>query len=549
MAISRRSFLSTSAAAAAVAAAPDRRPNILFILTDDQGYGDLSIHGNPHLKTPNMDAVATQGVQFTQFQVCPCCSPTRSSLMTGRYNYRTGIVDTFLGRSMMYPDETTIAEILSAAGYRTGIFGKWHLGDNYPMRAMDQGFQYALVHRGGGIGQPSDPPGSSYFDPILFENGKQVKRRGYCTDVFFNAATEWIEHGGSTPYFAYLATNAPHGPLEVDEKYAAPFVKMGLDERTAKVYGMIANIDENIGRLTAKLAALGQERDTILIFMTDNGYTGAPRYNAGMHGSKSTPYQGGIRVPCFVRWPARFKAGHKVDRAAAHIDILPTLLEAVQVPLPKELKIDGRSLLPLAEGKQVNWPDRMLFTQWHRGDRPEPFRSCAVRTQRYKLVNGSELYDLDEDYAESHDIAPQQPEVVSRLRKGYEDWFRDVSSVRNFIPPKIYIGTTHENPVVLTRQDWRVPSEERRPTSGWWEVDVKATASYDITLTFEQGVRKGEASFDIGGVKRTAAVSDGATECRFPSVELHAGAAQVKTKVTAKAGERGAWFVEIRRNS
>ena len=193
MMISRRQFLAATAAALPAGAMQrEQRPNIVFVLTDDQGFGDLSVHGNPHLKTPNMDAVANQGVEFTQFQVCPVCSPTRSSLMTGRYNYRTGIVDTFLGRSMMRPDETTIAEILSKAGYRTGIFGKWHLGDNYPMRAMDKGFQYALVHRGGGIGQASDPPGSSYFDPILFENGKQQQRKGYCTDVFFDAAIEWI---------------------------------------------------------------------------------------------------------------------------------------------------------------------------------------------------------------------------------------------------------------------------------------------------------------------------------------------------------------------
>ena len=268
--------------------------------------------------------------------------------MTGRYYYRTGVVDTFLGRSLMYPDETTIAELLGKAGYRTGIWGKWHLGDNYPMRAMDQGFQEALVIRGGGIGQRRSP-GSSYFDPILFHNGEQVKHRGYCTDVYFDAALAWIEENRTRPFFAYLPTNAPHGPLEIDEKYVAPFRDLGLSDDTAKVYGMVANIDENVGRLLAKLRELDLERDTIVIFMTDNGPR-PERYNAGMRDLKGSPYQGGIRVPFFVRWPARLRAGRKVDRIAADIDILPTLLEACGVPMPPEVKLDGRSLLPLALG-------------------------------------------------------------------------------------------------------------------------------------------------------------------------------------------------------
>jgi hypothetical protein len=542
---SRRQFLGSSLAAAAAQQRSGRRPNVVFVLTDDQGYGDLSLHGNPYLKTPNMDAIGKEGVQFSQFQVSPVCSPTRSSLMTGRYNYRTGIVDTFLGRSLMYPDEVTVAEILRDAGYRTGIFGKWHLGDNYPMRAMDQGFEEALVIKGGGIGQPSDPPGSGYFNPVLQHNGQQKTYPGYCTDVFFDSAMRWIESAGDRPFFAYIPTNAPHSPLIVGEEWSEPFRKAGLPDDVAKVYGMVANLDFNIGKLTAKLRSLNLERETLLIFMTDNGATGpSERYNAGMRDSKGTPYQGGIRVPCFFRWPGTLKPS-VCDRIAAHIDLMPTILEVCGVRKPDGNPIDGKSLWPLARGTSGAWPDRMLFTQWHRGDRPEAFRSSAVRTQRYKLVNGKELFDLEADPAESHDIAAANPEVVARLRKGYTEWFESVSAVRHYLPSRIYLGTSHENPVVLTRQDWRVPAEGRQPV-GWWEVDVKKAGKYDVKMIFDPLDSDCEVRFQLREVDRKLAVPKGAQECRFEAVEIAAGAGQLRGTITGGKVPAGPKFVEVR---
>jgi len=336
--------------------------------------------------------VAKQGVQFSQFHVNPVCSPTRASVMTGRYYYRTGVTDTFLGRSMMHNDETTLAELLKGAGYKTGLFGKWHLGDCYPLRSIDQGFEESLNCTGGGLTQPSDPPGNTYFDPMLRHNGQWVKKQGYCTDIFMNAAMEFIETNREQPWFTYIATNAPHDPLQVDEKYAAPFRQKGCNDRDAKTYGMVKNIDDNLGKLLAKVKQLGLEQDTMVMFMTDNGPQ-ADRYNAGMRGRKGTVYQGGIRVPFFFKWPGVARAGMTVPQVAAHIDILPTVLEGCGVALPRDLKIDGRSVLPLIQGKRMAWQERTLFFQWHRGERPNAFQAAAARNNRYKLVDGKELYD------------------------------------------------------------------------------------------------------------------------------------------------------------
>ncbi|MDQ3651361.1 MAG: sulfatase-like hydrolase/transferase, partial [Acidobacteriota bacterium] len=262
-----------------------KRPNVILIITDDQGHGDLGFHGNPKIKSPNIDRLARESTRFVNFYVSPVCAPTRASLMTGRYNYRTGVVDTYLGRAMMHPDEVTLAEMLSRAGYRTGIFGKWHLGDNYPMRPMDQGFEESLIHFGGGIGQPSDPAvpgGSSYFDPVLQHNGKQVKTKGYCSDVYTDAAINFITENRNKPFFTYLAFNAPHTPLQVPRSYFEQYKGMKLDrsefpstghtlpanvdsDTTAKVYGMVTNIDDNLGRLFSKLEELRIADNTILI--------------------------------------------------------------------------------------------------------------------------------------------------------------------------------------------------------------------------------------------------------------------------------------------
>lgn len=554
---------------AASAAPPPKRPNVVLIITDDQGYGDLGFHGNPRIKTPRLDALARDSVRFRTFYVSPVCSPTRSSLMTGRYNYRTGIVDTFRGRSMMHPGEVTLAEMLGPAGYRTGIFGKWHLGDHAPSRPIDQGFQEALVHRGGGIGQPSDPPGNSYFDPILMHNGKEEKTRGYCSDVYTDAAIRFIESEPGRPFFVYLAFNAPHEPLQVPDRDLQPYLGLtpyrgepGVGhplpeqlpvETTAKVYAMVSNIDANVGRLLDRLDSLGLARDTIVVFLTDNGPQ-QPRYNAGMLDRKGNVHEGGIRVPCFIRWPGTLEPGRVVEKAAAHIDLAPTLLEACAVARPEKVAFDGRSLLPLLKGQAVDWPDRTLYFQWHRGDVPEIHRAFAARSDRYKLVQPKgveprplpepltyELYDMQADSLEQKNIAGEKPEVVARMLKEYEAWFRDVRSERYFTPPRIHLASPLEDPVTLTRQDWRGPETAWEPGDiGGWDVDVLRSGKFDVDLVFVQGL-PGAVHIDLAGTKAEARIGPGSRTCRIDNVELPQGPGRLRAWIDRPNGAVGVY--------
>lgn len=554
------------------------QPNVILIITDDQGNGDLGCHGNPVIRTPNLDAFARQSVELTRYQVCPVCSPTRSSLLTGRYNYRTGVVDTYIGRSMMHTDETTIAEILRNAGYRTGIFGKWHLGDNYPLRPQDQGFDEVLVHGGGGIAQPADPPGgNSYFDPVLLHNGKLEKQKGYCSDVYTSAAIEFVGQKSEKPFFVYLAFNCPHDPLQVADELVAPYRKKDLSpkvfpkegfpltqsqpaENIAKVYAMVENIDANLGRLFQKLEERKLAENTIVIFMTDNGPAGA-RYNAGLRGRKGQVYDGGIRVPFLVRWPGRLPAGAKIEIPAAHIDVLPTITAACGVAPDSKLKIDGVNLLPVLAGKSRQLPERTLFTQWHRGDVPEPYRAFAARGPRWKLVQAAgagpqplrnqwkfELFDMQNDPYEQRDVAAEHPDVVADLKQKYEAWFNDVKATRNFAPPRIHVGTPHENPTLLTRQDWRGPRAGWGVDDlGYWEVHVAKAGKYTIRLKFAPRTDAGQAVIKFANIEQTVKIDARASEVVIADVDLPAGDGRLEPMI--RIGERtyGVQYAELSR--
>jgi arylsulfatase A-like enzyme len=527
--------------------APARRPNIIMVITDDQGYGDIGLHGNPVLATPHTDSIARQGMRFTQFHVSPVCAPTRASLMTGRWNYRTGVTDTYLGRAMMRPTEVTLAECLRGAGYRTGIFGKWHLGDNAPLRATDQGFETSVLHRGGGLGQPSSPPGTGYFDPPLERNNVPYTARGYCTDIFFDETIAFIDRHRGEPFFAYVSTNAPHTPLEIGDEWVAPFRGRGLNDTTEKIYGMVANLDHGLGRMLAHLRHTGLEQNTIVVFLTDNGPQQPGRYNAGLRGLKATPYQGGIQVPCFVKWPGRIKPGGAVAAPAAHVDLMPTLLDMAGVPAPRDRHIDGVSLRGTIEGQAPPPPERPLFLQWHRGDAPEAFRNSAVRAGKWKLVNGEELYNLDIDPFEQNDMARFWPQHVRRLRAEYERWFEDVSK-DGYDPPRIWLGSDLENPVLLTRQDWRGPQAQWTTRAlGHYEVEVKRAGQYEVELRFPKLDAPAKAVFTLGNARTEAAVPEGATTIRLPALEIPAGTGRAEGRLEAGGAAWGAHYTLVRR--
>jgi len=538
-----------------VAGAAFGRPNVVLIMTDDQGWGDFGFHANPVLKTPHFDVLAGQSVELTRFHVSPVCSPTRASLLTGRYNYRTGAIDTYLGRSTMAADETTLAEMLSAAGYRTGIFGKWHLGDNYPSRAMDQGFQKSLVHRGGGIGQPADPPGNHYNDPALLEDGREVSTSGYCSDVFTTAAIEFIREQGAQPFFAYLAFNCPHTPLELPRGAQNPNAGQ-VDDETAKLYTMVRNVDENIGRLMTALDGLKLASNTIVIFLTDNGPQ-SRRYNGELKDLKGSVHDGGIRVPCLIRWPGVLEAGRKVDAVTAHIDLAPTILDLCKVERPKSVAFDGVSLADIIRGEQRTLAKRNLFFQWHRGDQPERFRACAIRGPRYKLVqpvgrDGGEvapawaLYDMQADPGETTNIIEANRPVADEMKTAYERWFEDVSSTRGYPVPRIVVGTPHENPVTLTRQDWRGPNAGwAKDSIGVWDVELASGGKYDVTLRAPPAERERTARLRIGEVEKSATVPAGQDRITFAEMSLSHGTVRVEGTIDADGQRAGVHYVDL----
>ena len=445
-------------AAATVHAAPGRRPNVVLFLTDDQGYGDLGFHGNPHVKTPQLDAFAREAVELANFHVSPVCSPTRASLMTGRYNFRTGVCDVFREATRMDPAEVTVAEALRAAGYATGIFGKWHLGDDPDRRPNAQGFEEALVHTGAAM--------RKYFDPELVHNGAKEKRIGYCMDIFTDAAIEFVKKTRAKSFFVYLPANLIHTPLQVDEELAAPYLKLGLGLMTSEAYGMLKSVDNSFGKVRATLKELGLEENTLLLFTSDNGPCSgsAPtnRFMAGLHGLKGTVYENGIRTPCFARWPAGFMSPAKVTRLTAHLDVMPTILDACGVTTPAGVKLDGMSFLSLLRNPAADWMDRTLFFQWDSGQEPRRGHAWCAVTERWKLaqpcgmdapnqkhirdryaelcrlqgrgersIEGAprhELYDLAADPGETKNLAAEQPAVVENMKKQYEAWFDDVAA-------------------------------------------------------------------------------------------------------------------------
>ncbi len=481
-----------------------RKPNVILILADDQGYGDMSCSGNPWLKTPHIDELYNTGVVFQNYHVDPTCAPTRAALMTGRYSARVGVWMTYMGRHHLNREETTMADVFQHNGYQTAIFGKWHLGDNYPFRPSDRGFAHSLVHGGGVIGETPDYWGNDYYDDTYIRNNKNEKVKGYCTDVWFEEAKKFISNNKDNPFFVYLALNAPHGPLNVPYKYVKPYLNNPeIPEKRAWFYGMIAAIDENLGAFKGFLDQHNLSENTIFIYMTDNGTANgfsdgpAPGYNAGMRGKKGTPYEGGHRVSCILKWPAGgYQQFQEVNRLTAHIDMLPTLIDLAALEMEEPLKFDGQSLVPLLETTTAgNWPDRTLyvhnqitFGQKLENDLPVKYKKYAVMTDRWRLVNG-ELFDMKADAGQKYNVASKFPDVAKRLSHHYEGWWEDIS--KNFGQyNRTIIGAAEQEQVVLSAQFWHgddVPYNQQHvrnamKANGFWDINVETPGAYTITL-------------------------------------------------------------------
>jgi arylsulfatase A len=469
------------------------RPNVLLVITDDQGYGDFGLHGNPHVRTPVLDRFAREGTRFERFFVSPLCAPTRASLLTGRYSLRTGVWGVTHTKEAMRPEEVTVAEALKAAGYRTGCFGKWHNGEQFPYTPQGQGFDEFLGFHNGHW--------NNYFDAELLRGTEFVQTKGYIADVLTDEALRFIERNRDRPFFGYVAYNTPHSPFQVPDKYFDKYKALGLDDTLACVYGMCENVDDNVGRLLARLDELKLRENTVVLFLTDNG-ANTDRYNAGMRGRKGNLHEGGSLVPLFVQYPARLKQPRVVETITAHIDLYPTLLELCGAQHPKGPAIDGRSLVPLLEGRMADWPERTLFTHNMRAGEVAMFPGAA-RTQRYRLVNvgqGYQLFDMAADPGQTKDIAKEHPDLLKRLAAEYEAWFKDVSKA-GFERFPIPVGHAEEDPVLLLApqayyggglrffgrngyaNDW---------LTGWtdlagqvyWDVDVARPGTYAIELVY-----------------------------------------------------------------
>ena len=420
---------------------PFQKPNVILIMTDDQGWGDFGIHGNDSIHTPNLDQLCREGVSFDRFYVSPLCAPTRASLLTGRYHLRTGTSWVTHRKEVMRAEEVTIAESLKKAGYRTGIFGKWHNGEQFPNDPEGQGFDEFLGFTAGHW--------NNYHDPNLFHNGAPVRKKGYINDIFTEAAMDWMNQSGEhEPFFCYLSLNTPHSPFQVPEKYFNKYKAAGLSDKNAAVYGMCENIDDNIGKVLKMLNDKNEADSTLVIFLTDNGPNGQ-RYNGNMRGVKGSIHEGGMRVPLFIKWGNQFEAGKRIKPITSHMDLLPTILELCKINHDPNVQLDGKSLVPLIKGNKTSWPDRQFYHIQTNGELTMYNSSLRNEQHRFVLNRDSSmmLFDMIKDPEQKYNIVDQHPELQVRYFSDIENWFREVTS-KGIDPPPIPVayklkGITH----------------------------------------------------------------------------------------------------------
>lgn len=474
------------------------RPNIVIVITDDQGYGDLACHGNPVIKTPYLDKLYSESTVLTDYHVAPTCSPTRAALMTGHWTNRTGVWHTIMGRSMIRANEVTLGQHFQKE-YATAMFGKWHLGDNYPYRPEDRGFEEVYRHGGGGVGQTPDVWDNSYFDGGYFHNGMIESAKGFCTDVFFEKARDFIKAkaGKEEPFLAYISTNAPHGPLHCPQKYLNLYKDQ--NPKIAAFFGMISNIDDNIGKTRKLLTDLGVADNTIFIFTTDNGTaSGAKVFNSGMRGQKGSEYDGGHRVPFFIHWPAAGLNQHrKIDKLTHAIDVVPTLMDVCGISNTASVKFDGVSQAFVIDPGNTGSPEpdtRMIITDSQRVVDPIKWRKSAVMSSQYRLVNGKELYNIKADPGQKKDIAKDNPEQVAKMRAFYDKWWAELEPTFAQTT-EIHLGHPDHPKVTMTAHDWlntgppwhqgsirAARGGNQKKFKGHWAIKVLEEGTYKISL-------------------------------------------------------------------
>lgn len=476
--------------------APGEKPNVVIVITDDQGMGDLGCQGNPVIKTPHIDDFYNDAVRFTNFHVSTTCAPTRGALMSGRHTNRVNVYHTITGRSLLFEDEVILPQVFARNGYTNGMFGKWHLGDNYPFRPEDRGFHEVVRHGGGGITQGPDYWLNDYFNDTYWHNGEPEAYEGYCTDVFFSEAINFIEENKDHPFFCYISTNAPHAPLNLPEEYLDLYKDVdGLQEQFRRFYGMITNIDDNFNALRQKLDELDLTDNTILIFMTDNGTAGGNRiFDAGLRGGKGSQYEGGHRVPFFIRWPGGSLTGGKdIDNLVAHYDLLPTFVDLLGLDFTPVKPLDGMSLVPLLSETGTQWPNRILYIDTQRLQNLVKYKSYSVMDNNWRLVDGNELYDMTKNRSQKNNVIEQHPEVAARLAEGYEKWWQSfMDEGVNERYAYIKVGSQYENPSRISAHDlltgkhggiWhQYGAAAASQATGRWKIEFVEDGRYAISL-------------------------------------------------------------------
>ena len=565
---------------AITSAALAQRPNVIVIMTDDTG-NNIGYQGNPYVTTPHIDSLATEGVSLSNFHQMPMCTASRAGLMSGQYAEHTGAWRTSLGRTMMRGDVYTIAEAFRDNGYATGHYGKWHLGDNWPMAPQDQGFNDVVGLRCGGIGQIADYWGNDYFDDTYYRNGKPEKFEGYCTDVFFNETMRFIREKKDEPFFIYLAPNITHLPLKVAEKYSKKHVDNGIDEKLAILYGMIDNLDENMGRLLACLRETGVDEKTIILMTTDDGVQGAavsrtPDYwNMGMRGKKGSQEEGGHRVFSYLRWTGGNigTPGVNNETLISIQDVYPTMLDLCGLPMPRNVEFSGRSFKPyLTSPLNPEEDDRPIFFYYYNPKKIDQRenQTCVI-WKNWRLIANTQLYDISKDKMQENDVAVDYPEVVKKLQAEFDAYH---ASGKPLIqePVRFIIGDPRALVQELTSQDvyWtqdisggqafgQGDCEKLEQAHGPYKVAIARDGKYTFTLsryplytgmTFGEGHRS-VGSFHIEKVRMSIAgqtvekaVTPEDTHARF-TLDLKAGDADLDTALIGDGNDGIAYFVTI----